>query len=116
MLRYINSVDPDPKYINAMNEFARSEFEDVRSQFAQSVPIDKVTPGAVDALKGMIFTETERIPLASAITKLMVIHGMDFDRKSALYKSIYMSLRSGDPNEKLAAIKRLEAMQRPDYV
>lgn len=116
MLRYINSVEPDEKYIAAMNEFARSEFEDVRSLFAQSVPIHKVTQSAVDALKGMIFTETERIPLASAITKFMVIHGMDFDRKNPLYKSIYMSLRSDNPNEKLAAMKRLENIQRPDFV
>jgi hypothetical protein len=116
MLGYINSIEPDEKYVSAINEFAGSEFEDVRAQFARSVPIHQVTQGAVDALKGMIFTETERIPLASAIAKFMVIHGMDFDRKDPLYKSIYMSLRSDDPKEKLSGMKRLEDTQRPDYV
>lgn len=115
MLQYINSVEPDAKYVSAMNEFASSEFKQVRTLFAQSVPIHQVTPGAVDALKSIILTETEVVPLAAAITKFMVIHGMDFDRKSPLYKSIYMGLRSDDPKEKLAAMKRLEDVQRPDY-
>jgi hypothetical protein len=116
MLQYINNVEPGEKYVAAMNEFAGSEFEEVRTMFAQSVPIHRVTRGAVDALKGMIFTETEVTPLAAAITKFMVIHGMDFDRKNPLYKSIYMSLRSDNPKEKLAAMKRLEERQPPDYI
>jgi hypothetical protein len=116
MLLYINSVDADEKYVVAMSEFADSEFAAVRARFAQSVPIHQVTQSAVNALKGMIFTETERIPLASAIAKFMVIHGMDFDAKDPLYKSIYMSLRSDDPKEKLSAMKRLEEMQPPDYI
>jgi hypothetical protein len=115
MLQYINSVEPDEKYVAAINEFARSEFKQVRTLFAKSVPIHKVTEGAVEALKGIIFTETEVAPLSAAITKFMVIHGMDFDRKDPLYKSIYMSLRSDNLKEKLAAMKRLEDGQRPDY-
>lgn len=116
MLRYINSVEPDGKYVAAMNEFAASEFKQVRSLFAQSVPIHKVTQAAVDALKGMIFTETEEAPLAAAILKFMAIHGMDFDRNDPVYKIIYRSLSSDDHKEKLAAIKRLEERQRPDYL
>jgi hypothetical protein len=116
MLRYINSVEPDKKYITAMCEFSKSQFEDVRTEFAQSMPVHQITHEAVDALKGMIFTETETVPLTSAITKLMVIHGMEFDRKSSVYKSLYMSLRSDDPKEKAAAMSRLERNQSPDYI
>lgn len=116
MLRYINSVAADEKYVAAISKFAESEFWQVRAQFAQSVPIHQVTQRAVDALKGMIFTETERIPLTSAITKFMVIHGMDFDANDPVYKSIYKSLRSNDPKEKLLGMKRLEEKQPPDYV
>jgi hypothetical protein len=115
MLQCINRIEPDEKYVTAMNEFAGSEFKQVRSQFAQSVPIHKVTRGAVDALKGMILTKTEVAPLAAAILKFMVIHRMDFNRKDPVYKSIYMSLSSDNPKEKLAAMKRLEDRQRPDY-
>jgi hypothetical protein len=115
MLECINNVEPDAKYVAAINEFAGSEFEDVRTNFARSVPVDGVTKGAVDALKGMIFTETEALPLSVAIEKFMTIHGVGFSLKDPLYKSIYRSLRSDNPKEKLAAIKRLEDRQSPDY-
>lgn len=115
MLQYINDAEPGEKYIGAMNEFAHSDFKRVRTQFAQSVRIHKVTQDTVDALKAMILTETEEVPLAAAIQKFMVIHGMDFDRKNPVYISIYRSLSSDNSKEKLAAMKRLEDMQRPDY-
>lgn len=115
LLRFVNNVEPDRKYVDAMTEFAGSEFEDVRAQFAMSVPIYHVTRQAVDALKGMIFTETKQIPLAAAIAQFMVIHGMDFDMEDTLYNSIYMALRSNDPSAKKAAIKRLEDSHLPDY-
>lgn len=108
MLAYIQSVEPDEKCDAAFCKFATSEFPKVRAAFAQLVPIDQVTLQAVDALKRMIFTETERLPLTSAITKFMAIHGMDYDMHDPLYKSIYMSLRSENPKEKLSAMSRLE--------
>jgi hypothetical protein len=70
-----------------------------------------VTPEALEALKGMVFTETERIPRTSAITKLMVIYGLDFDMDDPFYKSIYLSLRSDNPKEKLSAMRRLESIK-----
>jgi len=108
LLAYINSVEPDEKYVNALCEFSNSEFEDVRGLFARSLRVDQTTSDAVEALKRMIFTEVERVPLASAITKFMAIHGMDFDMDDPLYDSIYRALRSDNPKEKLAAMRRLQ--------
>lgn len=116
MIQFINTVEPDEKYLSAMCEFARSEFEDVRAEFAQSLPIHRLTRGTVEALKGIIFTETETIPLSSAVMKLMLIHGLDFDSKDPVYKSIYLALSSDDPKEKLAAMNRLEQNHLPDYI
>lgn len=115
LLKFVNSVEPEQQYVDAMTEFSRSEFENVRFLFAKAAPIYQVTRGVVAALKGMIFTETEQLPLSAAITKYMVIHGMDFDARDPLYKSIYLSLRSDDPGTKMAAMKRLENHQAPDY-
>ncbi|MBC7683811.1 MAG: hypothetical protein H7176_01115 [Bdellovibrionales bacterium] len=115
LLNFVNSVEPDKQYVDAMTEFARSEFENVRFLFARTAPIYPVTPEIVAALKGLIFTETERLPLSAAISKYMVINGMDFDLWDPLYNSIYMSLRSDDPKTKMAAMKRLEEHQAPDY-
>jgi hypothetical protein len=108
MIRYINSVEADEKYVSAMSEFASSEFPRVRAEFAQSLPAYPISPEAVEALKRMIFTETERVPLSSAITKFMEIHGIDFDVNNPLSKSTFLSLWSGDAKEKLSAISRLE--------
>lgn len=115
MLKYITKRDPDPIYIDAMTAFANSEFEEIRGEFAQAVAIAPVTRGAVDALKRMIFTEVERIPMTSAITKLMVIHGMDFDRHDPVYKSIFIALMSDNADDKIAGVARLEQRQMPDY-
>lgn len=100
MLKYINRVEPDRKYIAAMCEFSKSRFVGVRTEFAQALPSRHVTPEAVEALKGMVFTETETLALSSAISKLMLMHGLDFDRKDPVYKAIYLLLRSDDPKEK----------------
>ena len=116
MLKYINKRDPDPIYINAMTAFANSEFKEIRGEFASSVPIAPVTRGVVDALKRMIFTEIERIPITLAITKLMVIHGMDFDRHDPVYKSIFMAMKSDDPDDKIAGMTRLQQRHTLDYL
>lgn len=115
MLNYINRIEPDEKYVAAMCELAKSEFSEVRGEFARSVPIYQFAHVAAEALEGMIFTETETIALSSAITKLMVIHGMDFSMMDPVYKSIYSSLRSNNHQEKIAGMKRLENHRSPDY-
>lgn len=45
----------------------------------------------------MIFTETEQVPLSAAISKHMLIHGLDFNSRDQPNKSVYMALRSDDP-------------------
>ena len=90
MLRYICNVEPDEKYVDAICKFATSQFPKIRAEFAQSLPTRQLGRSVVDALKGMIFTETERVALTSAITKFMAIHGMDCDMNDPLYKSIYL--------------------------
>ena len=116
MLRYIYKVDPSPIYIEAMTEFSNSEFEEIRGEFAEAVPIAPVLRGTVDALKRMIFTESKCIPMTSAITKLMVFHGLDFDRHDPVYKSIFISLMSDDPDGKIAGIAQLEQRQALNYL
>jgi len=116
MLKYINSLEPDEKYVTAMCAYSKSQFEEVRAEFAQSLPDRQITREAVESLQGMVFTETDSLAQASAISKLMLIHGMEFNRRDPIYKSIYLSLLSDDPKEKSAGISRLERHQTPDYI
>lgn len=116
MLRKIVEIDAQPAYLDAINEFSHSQFAGVRAAFAKAVPRDKVTPGAVAALKGMIYTETEMSPLSAAITKLMSIHGVDYDPDDPLYRSAFTSLMSQDVDEKRIGMQRLEAFRAPAYI
>jgi hypothetical protein len=116
LLGYVNNADPSTKNIVEMTKYSDSEFPKIRAKFAQVLPLRKIAPCSVDALKKMIFTEVERIPLAAAITKFMAIHGMDYEIDDPVYNSIYISLRSGGSEEKLSAMKRLEMIWKPDYL
>ena len=115
MLSYINESDSDEEYIDSLIQFSESKFPRIRAQFASAVPTLHIRPALVDALKRMIFTETERLALTNAITKLMVIYGLDFDAENPLYKSIYLALRSDDAKEKKSAIRRLQELNTPDF-
>ena len=115
MLKYICNVEPDEKNIAEISKFADSQFPQVRAQMAQALPAAKITPPGVEALKKLIFTEVERIPLSSAISKFMLVHGMNYDMDDMEYKSLYLSLKSESPQDKLSAMRRLELIRRPDY-
>jgi hypothetical protein len=108
MLSYINCVEHDPKIMKEMTEFAKSEFSHIRGQLARALPVQNIIPEAVEALKTMILTETDTGPRAAAIAKFMSIHGLKFKLRDPVYDSIYLSLSSDDPEEKLSAINKLE--------
>lgn len=116
LISYVNSVEPARQYIDAMSEFAHSEFPRVRAQCAQCLPIHQVTAKSVEAIKGIVFTETKTLPLASAVAKLMAMHGMDYDIKDPVYKSIYLALVSDKREDKVSGLQRLAAMHTPDYL
>jgi hypothetical protein len=116
MLKYVNLLEPDERWLAAMCDFAFSNFAEIRGEFARALPARRIALAAVSALKKMIFTEVERVPLASAITKLMLIHGMDFDMDDPVYDSIYRLLQSQNKSDKLSAFKRLESIHAPDFI
>ncbi len=108
MLRYVTSSDTDPRYIAMLPEFARSEFEEVRAQFAQSLSVRNATTEVVTALKEMFYSEAELLALASAIFALKKLHGWSYDPSDSRQRSIYMLLQSTDPEEKRAGMSLLE--------
>jgi len=111
MLRYVTNADTDPRYIGMLADFARDKSEDVRAQFAQSLSLRNATTDNVNTLKGMIFIETERLPLATAILALMDLHGVSYDPNDPEQRSIYMALRSSATDDKLAGMRRLNAIR-----
>ena len=121
MLKYINTIEPDEYYMAEMckfskSKFSKSKFANVRAQFANSLPAIKITHGAVDAIKGKIFTKTDEVPLAAAIQKLMKIHGLKFQIKDLTYKSIYQESSSDSQLKKIHGMHRLNSIQSRDYI
>jgi len=116
MLRKIVEIEPLPEYLEAINEFSYSQFTGVRAAFARAVPKDKVTPNAIRGLKSMIFTDTEMLPLGTAIRKLMLLHGVHYDPDDPVYRSTLRSLMSQDVEEKRIGMQRLQAIRAPDYI
>jgi len=111
LLRQIIQLDPSPEYFNALLPFARSEFPAVRAAFAKAVPRDSRIPAAVLALKHMVLTETDFIPLSAASSKLMSIHGLRYKPDDPVYRSILQSLMSQDLEQKMAGIHQLQASE-----
>jgi hypothetical protein len=109
MLRYIVALDKDEKYVDLMNTFAMSEFDNVRADFAEYLPVWGATIRSLEILKGMIFTETKTIPISSAIRKFMAIYGLHSSTDETRYKALYRALRLGNEREKIAAITQIES-------
>lgn len=108
MLHYILSLDSNEKYINLMDQFGKSEFEEVRTLFAQFLPTRNVPTSSLNVLKGMIFTETETLPQTSAIAKFMAIYGHDFKLNDPSYKSLFRALLSDNEKDINSAIHQIE--------
>ncbi|MYM73117.1 hypothetical protein GTP56_13055 [Duganella sp. FT134W] len=108
MLHYILLSEPNEKYIKLMDEFGTSEFEEVRTLFAQFLPTINVPTSSLDILKGMIFTETETLPQISAITKFMEVYGRSFELNDPNYKSLFRALLSDNEKEINSAIYQIE--------
>ncbi len=116
MLRCIAAQQPSAESLNKLASCANSEFPKVRSSVMQSLPTKQITPEAVEAIKSVVFTEVDEIALTTAITKLMAIHGMEFNARDPIYKSIYVGLSSDEVANKKRAMKRLEELGAPDYL
>jgi hypothetical protein len=116
MLGYINITEPKETNLDAMAEFASSEFSDVRGQYARLLPATQTTPKTIEALKKLIFTETETITRTSAIMKFLSIFGIKAKLKDPVYDSLYAALRADDPREKQAAMNRIQNTYQPVYL
>jgi hypothetical protein len=61
MLHFIFSRGPAPEYVEILNGFACSEFEEIRAKFSDYLPSSGASHRSLALLKKMIFTETNRI-------------------------------------------------------
>jgi hypothetical protein len=88
-------IQQDPSLIPVFIRLMSSANPTNRSNAAFYVPADVLTPELGAALKGMIRTETETLPLVNAINKLLECHGITRESVSKEeFSKFYLGLRS----------------------
>lgn len=102
-------IQPDPSLIPVFIRLMSSANQTNRSNAAFYVPADKLTPELDAALKGMIRTETETLPLINAINKLLECHGITRESVSKEeFSKFYLGLRSDVLDDKEKTFRQLD--------
>lgn len=112
MLHFIFSRGPAPEYVEILNGFASSEFEEIRAKFSDYLPSTGASNRSLALLKEIIFTETNRIARSCAIRKFLAIYGYNFEVGDEHRRVLYQALASGNEGEKSAAIQQIENEHR----
>lgn len=114
MSGYICNIEPTKANINRLVELnVAASNRYVRNRKYQLTPSRPTTLEAIEFLKNVIMSESEQLPLASAVNTFMSIFGLEFDMNDEGYKKIYRGLIGTDLSEKQAAIKKLEGLNEP---
>ena len=104
-------IQPDSSLIPAFTKLMSSADQTNRSNAAFYVPADVLTPELDAALKGMIRTETETLPLVSAINKLLECHGITRESVSKEeFSKFYLGLRSDVLTDKEKIFRQLGSL------
>nr|WP_314545395.1 hypothetical protein [uncultured Massilia sp.] len=102
---------PDQSLIQVFVRSMSSADKYNRANAAFYVPADVLTPELDAALKGMIRTETETLPLVSAINKLLECHGITRESVSKdEFSAFYRGLRSDALSDKEKIFQRLDSL------
>ncbi|GAA5013427.1 hypothetical protein GCM10025794_01740 [Massilia kyonggiensis] len=104
-------IQPDSSLIPVFTKLMSSANETNRSNAAFYVPANVLTPELDAALKGMIRTETETLPLVNAINKLLECHGITRESVSKEeFSKFYLGLRSDVLADKEKIFKQLDSL------
>lgn len=118
MAGYVCNIEPTTKNINNLVSIDVSKArDDVRNLKYRLIPSSPTTFEAIDFLKNSLNDELKMPDADSASVTakltLMSIYGVEFDMNDKNYMSISRGLMSADENEKIAALKKLERLQKP---
>lgn len=115
MLQFVCAEQPDSEAIKQLARYCSSAFPNVRAKASQALPVTPTSQEAVSALEGILFTETDRLALASATEKFLAIFGYKFDISDPTYKSLYLKLRANDLTEKKRTIEYVKQAGSPVF-
>jgi len=104
----LQQIAPDTALLPVFIRLMSSADKYNRANAAFYVPADILTPELDAALKGMIRTDTETLPLVNATNKLLECYGITRESVSKeAFSRFYRGLRSEKAGDKEATFKRL---------
>lgn len=107
----LNRLQPDASLIPVFIRLMSSGDKYNRANAAFYVPADDFTPELDAALKGMIRTETETLPLVNATNKYLECYGITRESVSKEeFSHFYRGLRSDEASDKEAMFKELDQL------
>lgn len=105
---HLQQIAPDATLLSVFIRLMSSTDKYNRANAAFYVPADVLTAELDAALKSMIRTETETLPLVNAINKMLECHGITRESvRKEKFSHFYLGLRSEDPRAKEAIFKEL---------
>lgn len=116
MLQFVCAEQPSSEAIKHLASYCSSAFPNIRAKASQALPITPTSQEAVSALEGILFTETDRLALASATEKFLAIFGYKLDISDPTYKSLYLKLRGDDLAEKKRTIEYVKQSGSPVFL
>jgi hypothetical protein len=107
----LGRLEPDPGLISVFIRLMSSSDKYNRANAAFYVPSTVLTEELDRALKGMIRTETETLPLVNATNKLLECYGITRESvRKEEFSRFYRGLRSETPRDKEAIFKELDEL------
>lgn len=104
----LQQIAPDATSLSVFIRLMSSTDKYNRANAAFYVPADVLTAELDAALKSMIRTETETLPLVNAINKMLECHGITRESvRKEKFSHFYLGLRSEDARAKEAIFKEL---------
>ena len=107
----LQQIAPDDALLSVFIRLMSSTDKYNRANAAFYVPADVFTAELDAALKSMIRTETETLPLVNAINKLLECHGItreSVDKEK--FSHFYLGLRSDEARDKEAIFEELDCL------
>lgn len=107
----LQQIAPNASLLPVLIRLMSSTDKYNRANAAFYVPFDVLTPELDAALKGMIRTETETLPLVNATNKLLECYGITRESVSKeVFSRFYRGLRSEEARDKETVFRELDSL------
>lgn len=100
----LHRMDPNADVLSTFIKHVEGEDPSIRKTAVSYLPTDNPAPRLLEALKGLILTETTELTHIHATTKFLAFHGISESSDKRLYGDFYRKLRGENQEVKRRAL------------